>query len=44
MFLSNQHAKKRSIQIGDYDTSYVQGGEANLDWFTVTVVGTEIRW
>ena len=44
MFISDQHAKKRSIQIGDFDASYVEGGEKNLNWLSLNSVGKEWRW
>ena len=45
MFIADQHKKRRSIQIGDYDPSYVEGGESNLHWYSLLVSGSgEWRW
>ena len=43
-FISDQHAKHHSLQIGDYDTTYVQGGETNLHWYSLTVDKMGWRW
>ena len=33
LFISRFDSKPHSIQIGDYDTAFVEGGEESLDWY-----------
>ena len=44
LFLSEFEYKKPTIQIGDYDTDYVEGGELGLDWFELTTESQEWKW
>ena len=46
MFIADQHKKRRSIQIGDYDANeYVDGGDTNMHWYSLLVASNgEWRW
>ena len=44
LFVSKFASKKHSIQIGDYDESFVDGGKSNLHWFTLTIAEKGWRW
>lgn len=37
LFVSRFESKTHSIQIGDYDTGLVHGGEPHLHWFNLAV-------
>ena len=44
LFVSRFKTKPHSIQIGDYDESFVVGGEANLEWYSLTVDNMGYKW
>lgn len=46
LFVSRFDDKPHSIQIGDYDTSLIQGGENSLRWFNLSLgdEGDAWRW
>lgn len=46
LFVSRFDNKPHSIQIGDYDTSLIQGGENSLRWFKLSLgdEGDAWRW
>ena len=44
LFVSRFESKPHSIQIGDYDESFVHGGEKNLEWYSLTVDNLGYKW
>ena len=43
LFISEFKNKRQSIQIGDIDPSYIEGGLDNLHWFSLTV-NDDAKW
>lgn len=44
LFVSRFESKQHSIQIGDFDPSYVEGGEETIEWFSLTVDNMGWKW
>ena len=43
IFVSRFESNSHSLQIGDYDTTFIDGGEKNLSWFHLDDV-MDSRW
>ena len=44
LFVSKFASKTHSIQIGDYDESFVEGGKHNMHWYTLMIADKGWKW